>query len=267
VILYVLATVTAVALFVPWVQYGWSKPLVAGASELWDPKLTLRVIKELGDNSYPVAGLTLLGVITGIRALLRHGRRQSLLWLVTWCAIPLPLVLVLEHWAGYYFAIHHILHATPALILFAGYGLSYVGERLTILDRIPYQLSAPALAYVGLMIIASVWIAQSHWRREPVDWRGTAAQLQEMALPGDAYAMPKVYPLLEYHAPLLADYRTNDLDPSLGTLADDGIKRRVVVCYDGMNPDPCAGFRLEAMQDEAWSQQQISRFTVFVRER
>jgi len=267
VIVYGLAATTALAIFAPWIQYAWSKPLIAGASEIVDPHLPLRVIKELGDNSYPVSGLLLLGALVGIRALLRHGRRLSLLWLLTWLILSLPMVLLLEYWAGYFFSIAHILHTTPALILLAGYGFSYMGERMTILKRLPYQISSPAIAYASLLIIGSVWIAQSHWGRELVDWRGTAAFLQDTARPGDAIAMPQVYPLLEYHSPQLGDFRTAELMPDPASLRGGEASRRIVVCYDRMKPDPCAGFRVQAMEDGAWTRRQLPAFTIFFREK
>lgn len=79
VVMYSLTAMAAFALFYPWMRFVWAKPLLAPASEIMNPKLVLRLIKELGDNSYPVAGLLLIGTITGVRALLRHGRRKSLM--------------------------------------------------------------------------------------------------------------------------------------------------------------------------------------------
>jgi hypothetical protein len=176
----------------------------------------------------------------------------------------LPLVLLAAYWAGYFFSAAHILHALPAVVLLAGYGLSYLGERLTILKQLPYQISSPAIVYAALMIIGSFWIARSHWDRELVDWRGTAAFLQETVQPGDTIAMPQIYPLLEYYAPQLGNFRTAEFTAEAGSMQTG---RRVVVCYDRMSPDPCSGFRSEAVEDEAWSQQKLSAFTVFIRSR
>jgi len=241
--------------------------MLVPAAEILDPKLILRLIKELGDNSYPAAALLLLGLATGIRALLRHGRRQSLLWLLTWLLVPIPVLLAVEVWAGYFFAIRHILHVTPPLLLIAGYGLSYVGERLTILPHLPYQLSSPAIAYAGILVLMSVYIGQSHALNEPADWRGTAAFLSKSLREGDAVSAPKVYPLLEYYYPELAYFLIDDLDPGRGSLAGTGVQRRVVVCYDKMWPDACGGFRAAAVKDNAWGKVQFKAFTVFVRTR
>jgi hypothetical protein len=136
---------------------------------------------------------------------------------------------------------------------------------MTILRELPIQLSSPAMAYAALLMIGSVWIAQSHWHRELVDWRGTAAFLQETAQPGDAIAMPKVYPLLEYYFPELEIYRTADLDSGPGALSNGTVNRRIVVCYDGMNPDPCEGFRSAAMEDESWTEEQREGLMLFIR--
>jgi mannosyltransferase len=262
---YGLAALAAFTLFFPWMRFAWAKPMLATPSEILDPKLILRLIKELGDNSYPAAGLLLVGLTTGIRALLRHGRRNSLLWLLTWFLVPIPALLLVEVWAGYFFAIRHILHATPPLLLIAGYGLSYVGERLTILPHLPYQLSSPAIVYAGILILMSVYIGQSHAYNEPADWRGTAAYLSKTLREGDAVSAPKVYPLLEYYYPEMESFRVDDLDPGRGSLSSAGIKRRIVVCYDKMWPDACGGYRIPALKDAAWGKVQFKAFTVFVR--
>jgi uncharacterized membrane protein len=263
--LYAAAALAACVLFYPWLRFVWTRPMIAPASEIANPKLVLRFIKELGDNSYPVAGMLLIGLITGVRALVRHGRRDAVRWLLTWFLVPIPALLLAELWAGYFFAIRHLLHATPPLVLIAGYGLSYVGERLTILPHLPYQLSSPAIVYAGLLVLMSVWIGQSHAHSEPADWRGTAAFLNDTVRPGDAVSMPGVYALLEYYSPALESFRVGDLDPGPGSLAAGEVKRRIVVCYDKMWPDPCGGFRTPALKDPAWGKRQFTAFKVFFR--
>lgn len=265
VLLYGATALAACLVFLPWARFAWSRPLVAASSEIADPKIILRLIKELGDNSYPVSALLLIGLITGIRALERHGRRRTLMWLLAWLVPSIPLVLVVEYWSGYFFAIRHILHATPPLVLLAGYGLSYVGERLTILERLPYRVSAPAILYAGLMCLLAIGVGALHWRKEPVDWRGVAQFTARAAQPGDAVSMPLVAPLLEYYEPQLAPLRTDDLDPGLGSLARPEIRRRIVVCYDKAVDDPCRDFRAPALADPAWSKRSFAGFTVFLR--
>ncbi len=262
---YALAATGALLLFYPWIRFVWVRPLIAPPSEIFNLKLILRFIKELGDHSYPVAGLLLLGVVTGIRAMIRHGRRNTLLWLLAWFLLPIPVLLASEVWAGYFFAIRHLLHVTPPLLLIAGYGLSYVGERLTILPHLPYQLSSPAIVYAGLMIVISLWIGQIHAHSEPVDWRGTAAFLDEVARQGDALSLPKIHPLLEYYYPGLEAYRVDDLDPGPGSLAGDAVKRRIVVCFGTAPADPCGAFSAPALKDPAWMKRQFAGLTVFLR--
>jgi len=264
--LFSLVVLIAVAAFVPWIQFSWSKPLVAQPSELLDIKLPLRIIKELGDGSYPASALILAGVAAGVLGLKRHGRKRTLTWLLAWALPSIPAVWMLAYWSGYFFSIRHVLHATPALVLIAGYGLSYVGERMTMLDRLPYQLSAPAIAYAALLCSMSVWIGAAHWKKEPVDWSGTARMLAEQARPGDAISMPKVYRLLEYFYPRLGTHRASDLDPGLGLLGQGEIRRRIVVCFDGLTPDPCEGFRGPVGQDQAWEKRTTRGFSIFLRE-
>ena len=265
VIFYAFAALVAVLLFFPWVKYAWARPNLVTAAQVLNLKLILRIIKELGDGSYPVSGLLLIGVVTGIRALLRHGRRNSLVWLVCWFLVPIPILLLVEVWAGYFFAIRHILHATPPLLLIAGYGLSYVGERLTILSRLPYQLSSPAITFAALLVLMSAWIGQVHSRSDPADWAGTATFLSQTVREGDSVSAPMVYALLEYYYPELQPYRAEDLDPGPGTLASPNVQRRIVVCYDKISPDPCRQFRVAALKDAAWGKRQFTAFTVFLR--
>jgi uncharacterized membrane protein len=267
VVAYSVAAGLACAFYLPWVYFAWAKPLVTTASEVVDPRLVLRMIKELGDGSYPMTALLLLGAGTGVQALRRHGQHRVLMWLLTWFGISIPAVILLEIWSGYFFAIRHVLHATPPLVLLAGYGLSYVGERLTILERLPSRISAPAIAYAALVIVISVWIAHSHWRKETEDWLGTARFLQNSLRPSDVVTMPGVYMLLEYNAPALGNFRVGDLDPGPGLLRGGEISRRYVACFNNLRPDPCEGFRAAAMKDGAWRKQEFRGFTVFIRDK
>ncbi len=164
------------------------------------------------------------------------------------------------------FSARDVLAATPPLLILAGYGLSYVGERLRILERLPYRMSSPALVYAALTLVVSIWIAQGHARREPVDWKGTALAIQQMAGPGTAVWLPMVHPLLQYHAPGLAGFRVDDMAPGAGAPGGGNVLRSIVACRDGVIPDPCAGFREAAEQDSAWVKQGFRGFTVYVRE-
>jgi 4-amino-4-deoxy-L-arabinose transferase-like glycosyltransferase len=265
ILLFLLSAVVAALAFVPWFRFAWSKPLIADASEIFDLKLFPRIIQELGDGSYVVTVLLLAGVVAGTRALSRHGRRRTLGWLLSWALLSIPAVLIADYWAGYFFSVGQILHTTPALVLLAGYGLSYVGERLTILEDLPYQLSAPAIVYAASMCILAVWIGAAHWTRELADWRGTARFLGRTARAGDAITMPQMWHLLEYYAPGLEPYRVTDLDPGTGLLERGEAQRRIVVCYDGLRPDPCRDFRAAANGDAAWAKTQLRGFTLFAR--
>jgi uncharacterized membrane protein len=260
-----ITVLVALALFYPWSRLEWDRPLLSPPSEILNPKLLLSLIKGLGDNSYPVAALLLIGAGVGIRALWRHKRHASLAWLILWFLIPIPILLLIEIWAGYFFNIRHLLHITPPLLILAGYGIFHVGPGLTILAESPRRLSIPALAYAAVMICASVWLGQLRARYEPADWHGTAVFLDNTVRRGDALAMPGVHALLEYYCPRLELFHREDLDPGPGSLTAAGVQRRIVVCYELLPVDPCGAFPATALKDSAWTRQQFKGFSVFIR--
>jgi uncharacterized membrane protein len=257
----------AVAAFLPWVLFSSGMSAPGTSIQLRDPKLALTILKEIGDSSYAVTGLLLAGAAAGIRALRLHGRIRILSWMLTWFFASLTAVLVIEAASGCPYAVRHLVHVVPPLVLLAGYGLSHVGERLRVLDQFPSALSTPAQLYCAALLIASAWITFSHWNKEPVDWAGTARFLAETAQPGDALTMPRVNLLIEYYSPNLARYRVDDLNPEPGTLSSPDLKRRRVVCFNGMKPDPCASFRPQALKDKAWMRREFAGLTLFQREK
>lgn len=265
VVIYVMIAGVACALFFPWLRYGWNR-MGVGAG-IFSFGFLLRLLKEIGDQSYFITGLLLAGVVAGIRAMRKNATGKALVWTVSWFSMVTATVFVLDLVMRHPFATADLLVATPPLVLLAGYGLSYVGERLTILPELPYQMSAPAYVYAAIMVLGSMWIAQSHWKKETVDWAGTAAFLQGTAREGDSIAMPRINHLIEFYAPNLAAFQSSELDSGPGSLTSGQSRRRVVVCYNSMNPDPCAGFRQKAQADVAWRKLELRGFTAFVRQK
>lgn len=263
--IYALVAAVACGLSMPWVQF--LRGDSSTSTEMGGIALVLRIFKELGDGSYPVAVLLLFGAVAGIRALQRHGRRQPFIWVVSWLASAISTLIVVEYWFGNFFGIRHVLFLAPPLILLAGYGLSFVGERLTILDRLPYRVSAPAVVYAALVILSALWIVQAHGRKEPVDWQGTARFLRENLRSGDTVTMPEIRDFLEYYDRRLAAFRGEDLDPGPGILQNPEVNRRYVVCLNERRSDSCSSFLSKAGKDSAWRKQEFRGLTVFSREK
>jgi 4-amino-4-deoxy-L-arabinose transferase-like glycosyltransferase len=263
---FALAAVVAVLLFAPWANFAWMRPSIAGLGELFHPRLILRLLRESGGGHYLVTAFIALGVGTGVRTMIRQQRLRTLRFLVAWAVVPLPVVLAIDAFAGYFFGIEQLLIAVPPLVLLIGFGLSHVGEQMTILDRLPYVVSSPALLYAFLLICGTGWREWRHSMDEPVDWLGTARFLKAEARPGDAMSMPVSSPLLEYHLPELGNYRVADLSAGPGMLTRADVSRRLVVCYRGMSPDRCAAFRAAALKDKAWRKLSRPGFEIFVRE-
>jgi hypothetical protein len=259
---YILASVAGFLLFLPWILTFWHRPGLARVSDFLSLRLILRLIKELGDNSYPAAAIFLLGAAVGIRALLRHRKHQVLIWLSTWLAVSIPAVLMLDIALGLPFSIGQIVHVTPALVLLAGYGLSYLGERLTILEDLPLQLSSPAMVYFALILSMSGFIAYSHWGKESVDWSGTSRFLQENLRAGDRVAVPQGFALLEYYMPNLKEYGSPRLES-----VNSGEGRKFVVCLEGGGKDPCGSFKAGIASDRSWSRLKFQGLSLFARQK
>ena len=260
--MFLAAATASVVLFSPWIRYMWARPQISPASEIANPKMILSLLKGLGDNSYAVAGLLMLGAVAGTWVLVRHGRRDSICWLLSWLLVPIHILPLVEIWAGYFFSVRHLLHATPPLILLAGYGVSYVDDRYARRRSLPPRPGRLALTYAGLLICASVWVGQIQVRSEPADWVGTASFLDKTVEQGDVVLMPKVDALLEYYVPRLADFQVDNLSQvyPAGTSA----KRRIVVCYEGLWPDPCGALRDAATQGSSWTSHHLKGFTIFM---
>jgi len=261
-----IASLVVLGIYAPWLLSSWHTPHVVSRSELLRPGIFLVALKGIGDNSYPVAGLLLLGVVTGARGLRIHGARRCLLCFFGWAVAYIIAVWALDVSSGYYFSARQLVPAVPALLLLAGYGLSHVGERLTLLDHFPYRLSSPAQVYAAALLLMAIAVAYGRWRRDPADWAGTALYLRQTLRAGDVLSAPKIAPLMEYHAPSLRQFRSADLDPGPGTVPAGEVSRRFVVCYNGMSPDPCAGFRPAAEKGGAWMRRDLRGFTIFARE-
>jgi hypothetical protein len=261
--LYVGASLAALLAVTPWAYFSWAGPVgvhIAGTPNL---KALLGLVKDLGDHSFPMTVLLLAGVVTGTRALRLHGKLRTRLWLLSWILASVPAVLLMEGITGSAVTMRHFLHTTPSLALLAGYGLSYVGERMTILDGLPYRLSSPAIAYAALWVLLSGWITQSHWHSEPVDWKGTAAYLQQATQPGDKLALPGVRSLLAYYAPILEHTGTDRIAGASGI--PQGYRRLVACCQQAF-PDPCVQFRREIQGDPIWQKSELRGFTIYMRE-
>ncbi len=263
---YAASVVSACALYLPWLWYSWAKPGMVAPGQLLSPRVLLVALKGIGDDSFPVAALILVGAATGIHALRRHRRRRALQWLLTWALAGIPAAWALDLWSGYFFSTRQLVAAAPPLLLLIGYGLGHVGERLTLLDEFPYRLSSPAQVYAAAFLVLALALSELHWRKVPADWAGTAQYLRETLRGGDELSAPAISPLLEFHAPSLGKFRSADLDPGPGGLVPAGGRRRVVVCFNGMTPDPCRGFRAAVAGNRAWVPRRTTGFSVFVRE-
>ena len=249
-------------LFSPWIRYMWARPQISPASEIANPKLIRSLFRGLGDNNYTVAALLMLGVALGTWLLGRRGRRDTTCWLLSWLFVPMLVLLLVEIWAGYFFSIRHLLHATPPLILLAGYGVCYVDKWLALCRGLPARTVLFALTYASLLVCSSVWVDRIQARSEPADWLGAAVFLDKTVEPGDVVLMPKVNALLEYYVPRLAGFQADNLSQVYP--AGSSARRRIVVCYEGLRPDPCGALEDGASHGSPWTSHRLNGFTIFM---
>ena len=261
---YSLTAVTALLIFLPWIAFAWERPSVAAPNAIADPKLAIRLFKELGDNSYPMSGLIFIGAILGTLALQRNHRQQTSLWLWSWFLIPIPALLLIQLSSGYFFAIRHILHLTPPLILLAGYGVCHFGSKIQINGARIKQLFNPVALYAGSFLVTSLIIAGSHTKREPIDWRGASEFLRVNVSSDQKVLMPHIYPLIEFYSPNLEHNRApfENLD-ELGPNRLNDVS--YVVCADEITRDPCTKLRSYLTSCKMWRTQKFKGIVVFCR--
>ncbi len=259
---YAVAATGACVAFIPWMRFLRGSPTLPHAHFSFDIRALLTTIRWLGDNSPFVLALLAAGTLCGIRALLRHHRHRSLVLLTSWGILPLMGALALDLCSSGWDMDRTVSVAALPLLLVAGYGLTHIGERMTILDSLPYRISSPAIAYLVILGLSSAWIAQSRWKNEPVDWRGAAHFLQQQVKPGDALSMPKCDSLLEYYAPRLAQFRIGGSKPDLNAGG-----RLIAVCLDSLHPDPCQAIRAGVAKDRYWAGiDSFKGFRIYIRE-
>jgi len=261
---YTSCALASLALFYPWARFAWVPGRLASLPHLPSWRFLYLGIKELGDNSYPATLILLIGACIGFYALRRHKQFQRLRWLLVWLFSLVPMPLLCDSMVRSHLSTTCLIPLSAPLVLLAGYGVSFVGERLTILDEPPIQVSAPAIAYLVLSAAVSTFIAHRHWQRVEVDWAGAASYLKTKLSPGDELTVPIGASLLEYYEPIEL-YRMGRLDPGSGKSVDRPGIRRAVVCADGARPDPCRAFRKAAGNDPAWSRLELRGLTVFER--
>ncbi len=258
---YLACTCAAFVLFLPWARISWP----AWTSAPWPHMPTLRILAGLlqgfGDNSYAATVLLLAASCTGVAALRLHGRRHELRWIFIWLCSLTPAVFLTDLLAKSGVSAVHFQPVLAPLILLAGYGLSYTGERLTILRELPLQLSAPAIAYMGLTAGLSVYIAQSHWRRVEVDWEGAARYAREVLRAGDELTAPIGVSFLDYYVPV-GEYKKGHLNSAQTGERD---VRRLVVCVEGLRPDPYRPFKAAIAGDRSWERLELPGLTLFLR--
>jgi uncharacterized membrane protein len=260
--IFLAAASASTVLFAPWIGYMWAHPHISPASEIANPKLIPTLFRGFGGDNYTVAALLMLGAALGTWVLLRRRCHDTICWLLSWLLVPIQILLLVEIRVGYFFSMRHLLHASPPLILLAGYGASSVDDRIARRRGLPPRSGGLSLTYAVLMICLSIWVGWIQARSEPADWIGTAVFLDKTVKHGDVVLMPKADAMLEYYVPRLASFQTDNLSDVYPAGASPD--RRIVVCYESMSSDPCRALRDAEIRGSSWTSYHLKGFTIFI---
>jgi hypothetical protein len=190
----------SLACFAPWVLWTYQATKPNALNLLTESDLPLRVFKEISGSGYFLSFLLLFLFGLGLTSLIRRKQWAALLVLVFWFMVPVPAVILLDWWGGYFFAVRQVLFATPGLILGAAVGIEYLPK----LFKLPYDRriqAMTALLIVGVSI-GTVWISD---KKHSADWIGLASYLKEEVRPRDLVAAPNVERVISFHLPDLED--------------------------------------------------------------
>jgi uncharacterized membrane protein len=193
--------------FFPWIVFSFHN--ARGDSNDWlGWRLVPDMIKEFGDRSYPLAILLLSLAVFGVIRLKRD-RSGSLIDLMCWMLVPLPIIFAILYWRSYFFNTRQLLFITPAIIFCAAYGLNYL---LSVYRKLGILLIA-AYFCVCLVVIGL------HFGDDRIDFKGAGAYLRQNVRPNDKIFAPGagVGGLLSFYFPEIGKYEQHCLDqPGLG---------------------------------------------------
>ena len=199
---YLLCAFAALICFAPWTIFGVNTVYGYEPSpETFNLRLLTRVIKELGNGSFPLAGIYAVAIGFGIRQFKSINDHGWLALLIAWGALPLPLIFLLLWYKDYFFAIRQVLFMTPALVIIAAYGIVRISELFPLRPGLSRKVSVLLFA---LLITASLVVIGLHVDDRRPDIRAAAHFVQSRVLDFENVMAPGLAPGIEFYAPELS---------------------------------------------------------------
>jgi hypothetical protein len=200
---FLLGVVIVAAAFLPWLIVSLPNAKGDFLTGFSAHKLPLRIIKEVGDGSYPLSAFLLFFFVVGLVALRRQEKWGPMAFLLLWFALPLPIILLLSWYRNHFFAIRYILFTTPALFLGVAYGIAHAGNVL----RRPAASQPARIAGVALIAALSMIIIYQHeHNKKREDWKNAALFLRAHVKPGDRIIAVNTARVIAYYFPQIANY-------------------------------------------------------------
>ncbi|MBN2431812.1 MAG: glycosyltransferase family 39 protein [Acidobacteria bacterium] len=181
-------------LLLPWVVYSFEN--TQGLTpEQFGASLILRVIKELGNGSYPLAAVLILLAVAGYVYLKKQREAAHAALLLTWLLVPVPIIFLLIWARDYFFAIRQLLFVTPALYILVTLGIFFISER----QQGSFKPTRVTVFLVSLVALISLTIIILHYPDKRDDFRSAAAFLERNVSAEDAIVCPEVTGILSYY--------------------------------------------------------------------
>ena len=223
VMFFFLSTSLAIALLAPWVLWTHQSAQSNFSEDFLSLGFLARVCKEVSGGSWPLSLLLFLLFTLGARELVRYRQWSVILLLFTWLVLPISIVIFLDWWRGYFFAIRQVLFATPALLLGAAIGLTHLFELARSGRRSGLVLT---LILTGVLGLGTVLLSK---RKEQADWKALNRYLETELVVRDVVATPDIERVVGFRYRQLDSHKIdmNSLPPRSGStergrLADPG---------------------------------------------
>ena len=251
--------------FLPWILGTYRHSLSDFPNLFSDPYLIVRVFREISGGSYPLSlgfGLCLLLFLVSLRS--REDRVRAAL-IVTGGLLPIVVVLLLEWYREYFFAIRHILFATPFVLVAVAFGIS----RIPSLFRNSSTGQAFQASILSLLVVLSLGTIGLHRDKNPADWQGLADYLEQEVKITDIVVAPDIDRIIAYLCPDIGKrVRGRDalqqLRPAVPAEAGDGRVLIVKSIYMQAADEALVNRLIEAGSGEVADKQALKGFQVII---